>query len=35
VEVADVELLPLGRGRVVTVEGKDVALFNVDGSFYA
>ena len=35
VEVADVEQLPPGRGTVVTVEGKDVALFNVDGTFYA
>jgi hypothetical protein len=35
VEVADVEQLPPGRGTVVTVEGKDVALFNVDGTIYA
>jgi Rieske [2Fe-2S] domain len=34
-EVADVEQLPPGRGTVVTVEGKDVALFNVDGTVYA
>jgi len=24
-----------GTGRVVTVGGKDIALFNVDGTFYA
>lgn len=35
VEVADVEQLPPGRGTVITVEGKDVALFNVDGTVYA
>ena len=35
VEVANVEQLPPGRGTVVTVEGKDVALFNVDGTVYA
>jgi nitrite reductase/ring-hydroxylating ferredoxin subunit len=35
VEVGDVEQLPPGRGTVVKVEGKDVALFNVDGTFYA
>ena len=35
VEVASVEQLPPGRGTVVTVEGKDVALFNVDGTVYA
>lgn len=35
VQVGDIEQLPPGRGTVVTVEGKDVALFNVDGTFYA
>ena len=35
VEVADIDQLPPGRGTVVTVEGKDVALFNVDGTVYA
>lgn len=35
VEVADVEKLPPGRGTVVTIEGKDLALFNVDGTVYA
>jgi nitrite reductase/ring-hydroxylating ferredoxin subunit len=35
VTVADIEQLPAGRGMVVTVGGKDVALFNVDGTVYA
>ena len=35
VEVADLKQLPPGRGTVVTVEGKDLALFNVDGTVYA
>jgi nitrite reductase/ring-hydroxylating ferredoxin subunit len=35
VEVANLEQLPPGRGTVVTIEGKDIALFNVDGSVYA
>jgi nitrite reductase/ring-hydroxylating ferredoxin subunit len=35
VAVADVEQLPPGRGTVVTIEGKDIALFNVDGTVYA
>ncbi len=29
------EELPPGRGTCVTVAGKDVALFNVDGAIYA
>jgi nitrite reductase/ring-hydroxylating ferredoxin subunit len=35
VSVLGVEQLPPGRGTVVTVEGKDIALFNVDGTVYA
>jgi nitrite reductase/ring-hydroxylating ferredoxin subunit len=35
VEVANLEQLLPGRGTVVTIEGKDIALFNVDGSVYA
>ena len=31
-QAADV---PLGEGRVVEVEGRTVALFNVDGALYA
>jgi hypothetical protein len=29
VEAADIEQLPPGPGTVVSVEGKDIALFNV------
>jgi nitrite reductase/ring-hydroxylating ferredoxin subunit len=35
VEVARVEEVPLGKGRTVTIAGKEVALFNVGGSIYA
>ena len=35
VEVMRLEELPPGRGTTVTVGGKDVALFNVDGTIYA
>ncbi len=35
VEVASVEQLPSGRGTVVRIAGKDIALFNVDGTIYA
>ena len=35
IEVLREEELPPGRGMVVTVAGKDIALFNVDGSIYA
>jgi nitrite reductase (NADH) small subunit len=33
--VAQVEEVPPGNGKVVRVNGKDLALFNVDGRFYA
>lgn len=35
VRVAAAEDVPVGQGRVVEAEGKDLALFNVDGAFYA
>ncbi|MGC1626876.1 MAG: Rieske (2Fe-2S) protein [Candidatus Acidiferrales bacterium] len=35
VEVASVEQLPSGSGRVVRIDGKEVAIFNVDGTIYA
>jgi 3-phenylpropionate/trans-cinnamate dioxygenase ferredoxin subunit len=35
VEVMGLEQLPPGKGTTVTVAGKDVALFNVDGTIYA
>jgi nitrite reductase/ring-hydroxylating ferredoxin subunit len=34
-EVARLDEVPPGSGAVVTVAGKDVALFNVDGTIYA
>ena len=33
--VATVEEIPLGTGRIVEVQGVWIALFNVDGTFYA
>ncbi len=35
VRVAQVADVPVGEGRVVDAEGKTLALFNVDGTFYA
>jgi nitrite reductase/ring-hydroxylating ferredoxin subunit len=35
IEVARLDEVPPGNGTVVTVAGKDVALFNVDGTIYA
>jgi 3-phenylpropionate/trans-cinnamate dioxygenase ferredoxin subunit len=35
VKVADLDDLPEGACGTVTVEGKDVALFNVDGEVFA
>ena len=35
VEAARLEEIPAGTGRAVTVEGKAVALFNVEGQIYA
>jgi nitrite reductase/ring-hydroxylating ferredoxin subunit len=34
-EAALLEELPPGRGMTVTISGKEVALFNVDGTVYA
>lgn len=34
-EVASLDQLPPGAGTVATIEGKDIALFNVDGNIYA
>ena len=34
-EVASIEQIPPGRSLVVTVAGKGVALFNVEGQIYA
>jgi nitrite reductase/ring-hydroxylating ferredoxin subunit len=34
-KVADTTDLAPGQGKVVTAEGKLLALFNVDGTFYA
>ena len=35
IEVANLEQLPPGRGTTVSIKGKDIALFNVDGTVYA
>jgi len=35
VKVADVTDLSPGQGKVVHVEGQDIALFNVDGAIHA
>ena len=35
IPVAQVAEIPVGRGRVYKIQGKSVALFNVDGRFYA
>jgi 3-phenylpropionate/trans-cinnamate dioxygenase ferredoxin subunit len=34
-EAGRVEDFPLGKGRTVTIAGKEVALFNVDGTIFA
>ena len=35
VKVASVEDVPMGEGRVFEVSGRTLAVFNVDGQFYA
>ena len=35
VRLAAVEDVAVGQGRVVEAEGKDLALFNVEGTFHA
>jgi nitrite reductase/ring-hydroxylating ferredoxin subunit len=35
IEAARLDELPPGRGTCVTIAGKDVALFNVEGAIYA
>ena len=35
IKVAEVGDLPIGEGRVIEAEGRTLALFNVDGTFYA
>lgn len=35
IKVAKKSDLPAGRGMVVEVEGREIALFNVDGVFHA
>ena len=35
VKVAQTSDLPPGTGRAVQAEGRDIALYNVDGAFYA
>ncbi len=35
VKVAKTDEVPSGQAKMVDVNGKEIALFNVDGSFYA
>ena len=35
IEAGRLEDVPPGKGRTVTIAGKEVALFNVDGTIYA
>jgi len=35
IKVAKTSELPAGSGKVVDLEGKEVGLFNCDGTFYA
>ena len=35
VRVAGVAEIPAGQGKTVEVDGKQIALFNCDGTFYA
>lgn len=35
VRVATTSEIPAGQGKTVEVDGKQIALFNVDGTFYA
>ena len=35
VEIARAEDIPVGEGRVIPVRNLEIALFNVDGAFYA
>ena len=35
IKVAQIDDLAPGSGKVVQMHGRDIALFNVDGSFYA
>ena len=35
IEACRLEDVPLGKGRTVTIAGKEVALFNVDGTIFA
>lgn len=35
VEVTTLDDVPAGKGRAFTVAGKEIALFNVDGTVYA
>lgn len=35
VEVTEADKVPVGKGRPFTVAGKELALFNVDGTIYA
>ncbi len=35
VKVAQISEIPAGQGKCIEVEGKRIAVFNVDGTYYA
>jgi nitrite reductase/ring-hydroxylating ferredoxin subunit len=35
VEIGSLEEVPVGKGSTFTVEGQEIAVFNVDGELYA
>jgi nitrite reductase/ring-hydroxylating ferredoxin subunit len=35
VKIAEITHVPRGTGKVIQVRGKAIALFNIDGTFYA
>ncbi len=35
IKVAKAEELAPGQGKLIEIDGREIALFNVDGSFYA
>lgn len=33
--IAAIDEIPEGTSKIVTIQGKDIAVFNIDGEFYA